>query len=200
MVTSSNLSLQNSRLAIEQTKNSLKVARLGQQPNLTFSTSYNRNDEGAEDIVGAFVFNWPFIDGGATKARVRVLEEQLNRQEIDLWNQERELVQETYQDLRELQLQQQRIDILRQNVDQAFVNLENDLFIFTETGRISFRDMQDSQIELAQSRLNLTNAIVSYNLAQNSLMQKIHDYNPSEVVEPILGLLNPDKTSSNGLF
>jgi len=190
MVSRTNLTLKNLRLSIQQSENNLRVARLGQQPSLSLNTSYSRTDEGVEDILGAFVFNWPMFDGGATRARVRALEEQIEQQRINLWNQERSLVQDTYSDLRELQLQQQRVNILRQNVDQAYVNLQNDLFIFTETGRISFRDMQDSQIELAQSRLSLTGAIVTYNLARSSLLQKVHDYDASEGVEPVLGLLD----------
>ena len=121
-----------------------------------------------------------------TSARTGGKPEQLK---IDLWDQERRLVQETYGDLRDLQIQMQRIPILERNVEQAYVNLENDLFIFTETGRITFRDMQDSQIDLAQSRINLARAIASYNFAKASLLQKVHNYEPSDAFEPALGLL-----------
>ncbi|MGI6457212.1 MAG: TolC family protein [bacterium] len=189
MITSSNLTLRNIELAIEQAENNLRVARLGQQPNLSWTNSFFRTDEGVQTYTTALVFSWPFGDGGATRARVRGLEESLEQLKIDLWDQERRLVQETYGDLRDLQIQMQRIPILERNVEQAYVNLENDLFIFTETGRITFRDMQDSQIDLAQSRINLARAIASYNFAKASLLQKVHNYEPSDAFEPALGLL-----------
>lgn len=189
MVVDSNVEMKDFDLAIRQTENQLQVARLGQQTSLSWSNFFNRNDEGTQNLTSALIFSWPFGDGGATRARVRVLEESLEQQRINRWNLERTLVQETYDDLRSLQVQMQRIGILEKNVEQAYINLENDLFTFTETGRITFREMQDSQIDLAVSRSNLARAKVLYNAAKASLLQKVHDYTPTEEVEPLLGLL-----------
>lgn len=193
IVTSTNLQLKDLNIAIRQTENQLRVARLGQQPNLLWSNFFDRNDEGVQNLTTALIFSWPFGDGGATRARVRILEENLKQQEINLWDLERSLIQEVYADLRDLHLQLQRIAILDRNVQQAYVNLENDLFIFTETGRISFREMQDSQIDLSLSRINLARAKVTYNAAKANLLQKVHRYSPSQPIEPLLGLLEPGR-------
>ena len=190
LVTENNLELKSLRLSIRQAENSLGVARLGQQPDLTLSTFYQRDDEGTQDIGAALVFSWPFSDGGATKARVRGQTEALERQRISLWNQERVLIQESYSNLRNLELEVKRIGILEKNVERAYINMQNAEFRFKESGTISFRDMQDYQLDLAQSRQSLVNAQVSYNVAKANLMQNIHHYKPSEEVIPILKILD----------
>lgn len=190
LVTESNLELENLRLQIRQTENNLGTAMLGQQPDLSFVSSFSRTDEGGQNIGVGMVFNWNFGDGGATKARVRVLQENLEQQQIQLWNRERVLVQETYNDLRSLQLQTQRIEILERNVAQAEQTLDNALFNFREFGQISFRDLQDLQVDVANSRVNLVNAIMQYNIAKSSLMQKIHEFTPSDPVAPLFTKLH----------
>lgn len=188
-VTSTNLQLKNMRLAIQKTQNSLRVARLGQQPDVLLSGSYFRNDEGQENLGAALIFSWPFGDGGATKARVQSLRKQLEQQEINLWNTERSLIREAYDDLRNLQLLAKQIEIQKQNVDKAYINLENALFNFQEFGRISFRDMQDFQMDLSRSRSQLASAKVSYNLAKSNLLSKVHYYEPSVEVEDYFSLV-----------
>ncbi|MBZ0257209.1 TolC family protein [bacterium] len=190
LVTENNVELKDLRLSIRQQENNLRVTKLGQQPDFNFSGQYFRNDESTETMGIGLTFNWAFGDGGATRARVRITEENLERLHIQLWNLERQLVQETYDDLRTLDLQRERIMILERNAKQAEINLDNALFTFKEFGRITFRDMQDSQIDLAQSRVSLVQAIVSYNISKSSLMQKIHNYTPSEEVAPLIDLLN----------
>lgn len=190
LVTQHNLELKQLRIAIQQRENSLKIARLGQQPDLVLSAFGNANDEGSHLIGGALVFSWPFGDGGATRARVRGLEDQIERLKVNLWDLERQLTQETYVDLRNLQLQRQRIEIFERNVNQSYINVENGLYDFQNFGRISFRDLQDLQIELAQGRINLVRAKVSYVVAMAGLMQKIHEYSPTSEIEPLLNVLN----------
>lgn len=189
-VTSTNLNLKSQRLSIRRTENSLRVTRLGQQPDVILSTFANGEDEGSQNLGAGLTFSWPFGDGGATRARVRVLQENLEQAKIRLWDSERQLVQNTYSDLRELQLQQQRIEILQRNVKQSETNLETGLINFQEFGQISFRDLQDIQIEVANSRSTLVQAKALYNAAKSSLLGKIHDYKPSEEIEPILKILN----------
>lgn len=179
MITSTNLDLKSLRLNIQQQENNLRVARLGQQPDINASAFFNRDDEGAENGGLALFFSWPFLDGGSTKARVRALTERLEANRIQLWELERQLVQEAYQDLRNLQLQEQRIEILNRNVRQAEVTLENALIMFREFGRITFREMQDFQIDVARNRSDLVGAKVSYNIAKSNLLEKVHDYEPS---------------------
>ena len=190
LVTENNVELADLRLSIRQQENNLRVSKLGQQPDFNIVSSYFRNDEDSETMSIGLAFSWPFGDGGATRARVRITEENLERLRIQLWNLERQLVQETYDDLRTLDLQQQRIMILERNAIQAEANLDNALFTFKEFGRITFRDMQDSQIDLAQSRVSLVQAIVAYNISKSNLMQKIHDYTPTSEVAPLIDLLN----------
>ncbi len=189
LVTETNLELENIRISIQQAENNLQLAQLGQQPNLTLSSFLNRNDEGRQDLGTALVFSWPFGDGGATKARVRAQEQILERLRIDLWDQERQLVQEVYNDLRDLQLEKKRIQILERNVEQAKKNLDNALFNFQQSGRISFRNLQDFQIELARGRSDLIRAMVTYNVAKSRLLLKVHDYEPSVPVEPLLNIV-----------
>ncbi|MDP8243919.1 MAG: TolC family protein [Candidatus Hinthialibacter antarcticus] len=190
LVTENNVELSNLSLSIRQQENNLRVAKLGQQPDFNINSQYFRNDEDSETMGIGLAFSWPFGDGGATRARVRITEENLERLRIQLWNLERQLIQETYDDLRTLDLQQQRIMILERNAIQAEANLDNALFTFKEFGRITFRDMQDSQIDLAQSRVSLVQAIVGYNISKSNLMQKIHEYEPSQEVAPLIDLLN----------
>jgi outer membrane protein TolC len=189
LVTSTNLELKSLRLSIQQTENNLQVAKLGQQPNLTLSTYFNRTDEGTQDVGGALVFSWPFGDGGATKARIRVQLESLERLRINLWDLERQLVQEVFGDLRNLQLETQRISIFERNVEQAYINLDNALFNFQQSGRISFRNLQDFQLELARSRSDLIQSIVTYNIAKSRLILKVHDYNSSPEIKPLMPVL-----------
>ncbi len=189
LVTSTNLELKDLRLSIQQAENNLRVARLGQQPNLTLSTFFNRNDEARQDLGGALVFSWPFGDGGATKARVRAQEQSLERLRINLWDRERQLIQEVYGDLRDLQLEVQRIEILKRNVDQAYVNLDNALFNFQQSGRISFRNLQDFQVELARARSELIRAMATYNMAKSALLLKVHDYDASDPIEPLFSVV-----------
>ncbi|MBD3266783.1 hypothetical protein GF373_08950, partial [bacterium] len=153
------------------------------------SGSYFRNDEGQENLGAALIFSWPFGDGGATTARVQSLRKQLEQQEINLWNTERSLIREAYDDLRNLQLLAKQIEIQKQNVDKAYINLENALFNFQEFGRISFRDMQDFQMDLSRSRSQLASAKVSYNLAKSNLLSKVHYYEPSVEVEDYFSLV-----------
>lgn len=193
LVTSSNLELEDLRLRIRQSANSLHVATLGQQPQLNFVTDYFINDEGDENINFGLVFNWNFGDGGATRARIRSTLEGVKQLQINLWNRERTLIQQTYNDLRELQLQEQRIMILEQNVEQSQRALDNALFSFFEFGEISFRDLQDFQIDLANSRSQLVSALVQFNVAKSSLLAKVHDYSPSTEVSPILSELQADE-------
>lgn len=197
LVTSTNLELEQLRLQIRQTENNLRVAALGQQPELSFISSYSRTDEGGENIGFGMVFNWNFGDGGATRARVRALQESLEQQQIQLWNLKRNLIQETYADLRELQLQDKRIVILEENVEQSERTYENALFNFREFGQISFRDMQDFQIDLANSRVSLVNAKVQYRVARSSLMQKVHDFEPYETVAPVMTRLTVPKLAGS---
>ncbi len=185
-VTETNLELETLRLSIRRLKNSLRVARMGQQPSLTWTNFYDRSDEGDQNIGTGLVFNWNFGDGGATKARVRALEENLKQSEIDLWNTERSLVQETYNDLRGLQLELQRIDILEKNVEMAARVLDNALFTYTNYGEISFRQMQDFQIDLATNRSRLVQAMVSYNVSKSNLLARVHEYVPDERIQPYL--------------
>ncbi len=190
LVTETNVDLKSQRLTIRRTENSLRVARLGQQPDLLLSTFANQDDEGGQNLGAGLIFSWPFGDGGATRARVRSLTHSLEQAKIRLWDAERQLVQQTYSDLRELQLQEQRIEILGRNVQQSEINLENGLLNFQEFGRISFRDLQDLQIDLADSRSFLVQAKVLYNVAKSSLLSKVHDYQPSDEIKPILTKLN----------
>lgn len=189
LVTENNVEIKNLQLAIRQQQNNLRVARLGQQPDLNLVGSYSYDDDKNENIGIGVVFSWPFGDGGATRARVRVIEESLERLEVQLWNLERQLIQATYSDLRDLQLQKQRIAILERNEKQAEINLDNALFTFKEFGRITFRDMQDTQIDLAQARISLVQSIVAYNIAKSNLQQRIHDYSPSPEIAPLIDLL-----------
>ncbi len=186
LITSTNLEIKDLQLGIQQLENNLRVTRLGQQPELSLSSSFFRDDEGAQTATIGLIFNWPIIDGGATKARVRALQETLEQQRINLWNLERQLVQEAFEDLRELQLQDQRINILTLNVEQARATLDNALIQFREFGRITFRDMQDFQIDLATSRNSLVQARVLFNRARSSLLQKVHHYSPDQRVSPFL--------------
>ena len=186
LVTSTNLQLKSLQLSIQQTLNSLGVTSLGQQPDLPLSTFFNRSSRGTQNIGAGVFFSFPFGDGGATKARVRALSENLEQLRINLWDLERQLVQESYQDLRDLQLQDQRLEILERNVKQSETTLENALIMFREFGRITFRDMQDFQIDLTRSRLDLVQAKVSYNFSKSNLLQKVHDYSPSENVDSLL--------------
>ncbi len=188
-VTSTNLDLKNLRLSIRRTKNNLRVARLGQQPDLVLTNFLNRSDEGDQNLGVGLVFNWNFGDGGATKARVRALEQNLEQQKINLWDLERNLVQEAYADLRNLQLQAQRIEILKINVEQAYRTFENALYMYTNFGQSTFREMQDFQIDLASNRSQLVGAKVSYNLAKSNLLLKVHDYQASDEIAPILSSL-----------
>ncbi len=185
MVTSSNLQLQSIRLSIQQAENNLRVALLGQQPDLVMSSFASTTDEGQQNLGVGLIFSWPFSDGGATKARVRAAQETIKQLQTNLWDSERNLVQQTYSDLRDLQLQQQRMDILQRNVDLATINLENGLYDFENFGQITFRDVQDLQVELARNRADLVNSKVLYNISRSNLMQKIHDYQPSEPVQPV---------------
>ena len=100
---STNLNLKNLRLSLEQSENSLAVTKLGQQPNVDFVTSYQRDDGG--DSVGNFLFqvSWPFGDGGATKARVRVSENRIDGQRIEIWDEERSLRLQKYIHLKRFQ-------------------------------------------------------------------------------------------------
>lgn len=189
MITSTNLEIKDLQIAIQQLENNLRVTRLGQQPDLTFSTSFFRDDEGVQDVSFGLFFSWALFDGGSTKARTRALQESLEQQRINLSEIERQLVQEAYDDLRELQLQEQRTEILTRNVDQARITLENALIQFREFGRITFRNMQDFQIDLQQSRNSLLQSKVLYNRARSSLLQKVHDYEPEERVSPFLEIL-----------
>ncbi|MGC9326009.1 MAG: TolC family protein [Candidatus Hinthialibacter sp.] len=189
MVTSTNLDLKTLRLSIRRTENSLQVARLGQQPDLIFSSFAYQTDEGDRNLGAGLIFSWPFGDGGATSARVRALQESLEQSKIRLWDAERQLIQETYSELRELQLQEQRIEILQRNVKQSESTLENGLLNFQEFGRISFRDLQDLQIDAADSRSSLVQAKASYNIAKSNLLSKVHEYSPSQEIEPILEFL-----------
>lgn len=189
LVTANNLQLEDLRLRIRQTENNLRIATLGQQPQLNFVTDYRIDDEGNENINLGMVFNWNFGDGGATKARIRSTMEALEQLNINLWNLERNLTQQTYNDLREIQLQLQRISILEQNVQQSQRTLDNALFSFFEFGEISFRDLQDFQIDLASSRSQLVSALVTYNVAKSSLLARVHDYNASPEIMPILSKL-----------
>lgn len=189
MITSTNLEIKDLKIAIQQLENNLRVTRLGQQPDLTFSTSFSRDDEGRQDISFGLFFTWAVFDGGSTKARTRALEESLAQQQINLSELERSLIQESYDDLRELQLQDQRIEILMRNVDQSRITLENALIMFREFGRITFRNMQDFQIDLANSRNSLLQAKVLYNRARSGLLQKVHEYEPSDRIAPLLEIL-----------
>jgi outer membrane protein TolC len=189
MITSTNLEIKDLNIAIQQVENNLRITKLGQQPDVTFSTSFFRDDEGRQDISFGLFFTWAVFDGGSTKARVRALQESLAQQEINLSELERQLVQEAYDDLRELQLQDQRIEILDRNVDQSRITLDNALIQFREFGRITFRNMQDFQIDLANSRNSLLQAKVLYNRARSGLLQKVHDYKPSDRIAPLLEIL-----------
>ncbi|MEW6234231.1 MAG: TolC family protein [Candidatus Omnitrophota bacterium] len=190
MVTSTNLELENIRLSIRKAENSLRIARLGQQPNFTLTNFFNRDDEGNQEFGAGLIFNWNFGDGGATKARVRALQHDLEQQKINLWNTERSLVQDTYADLRDLLLERQRIDILIKNVDQAARTFDNALFKYTNFGESTFLEMQDFQNNLARNRSDLVSAKVSYNIAMSGLMSKVHEYKPTDKVEPLLSILD----------
>jgi outer membrane protein TolC len=188
LVTSTNLQLKDSLITIQKTENSLRVARLGQQPDVYLSGSYYRTDEGRENTTGALILRWPLGDGGATRARVRVLEKQLEQQKINLWNLERNLTREAYNDLRSLQLLTKQIEIQERNVKKAYVNLDNALFNFQEFGQISFRNLQDFQLDLTQSRSSLVRSKTSYNFSKSSLLSKIHYYEPSPEVSGFMSL------------
>lgn len=189
LITSTNLEIKDLKIAIQQLENNLRITKLGQQPDVTFSTAFSKDDEGRQDISFGLFFTWAIFDGGSTKARTRALEESLAQQAINLAELERQLVQEAYDDLRELQLQDQRIEILNRNVDQSRITLENALIQFREFGRITFRNMQDFQIDLANSRNSLLQAKVFYNRARSGLLQKVHEYEPSERITPLLNIL-----------
>ena len=92
MITSSNLTLRNIELAIEQAENNLRVARLGQQPNLSWTNSFFRTDEGVQTYTTALVFSWPFGDGGATGHECADEKAWINE---NWFRSERRLVQET---------------------------------------------------------------------------------------------------------
>ncbi len=190
LVTSTNLDLKNLRLSIKRSENSLRVARLGQQPDLVLSTFANQNDESDRNLGAALIFSWAFGDGGATRARVRALEENLEQSKIRLWDTERQLVQSTYRNLRELMLQLQRIEIIQRNVTQSQFNLDTGLIDFRDFGNITFRDLQDLQIDLALNRSNLVQAKVLYNIAKSSVLSRVHDYKPSEEIESLFTIFD----------
>jgi outer membrane protein TolC len=190
LVTSTNLDLKNLHLSIKRSENSLSVARLGQQPDLLLSTYANQNDESDRNLGAALIFSWAFGDGGATKARVRALEENLEQSKIRLWNSERQLVQSTYRNLRELMLQEQRIEIILRNVTQSQFNLDTGLIDFQGFGNITFRDLQDLQIDLALNRSNLVQAKVLYNIAKSAVLSRVHDYKPAEEIESLFTIFD----------
>ena len=152
LVTETNLSLKDTLVSIQKAENSLKVAKLGLQPDVYLSGSYSDANKGTHDMTGALIFNWMFGDGGATKARVEALQKQIEQQKVQLWNQERSLVTEAFNDLRRLDLLNRQIEIQKKNVDKAYINMQNALYNFQNFGKISFRDMQQFQLDLSRSR------------------------------------------------
>ncbi len=169
-----NVELRSQRLALEEAENALTLARLGKQPDVAMNTSYTRTDEGSDAGSIGLSFSWPIGDGGLTDARIRAAEAALQQARINLWDIERQLVLDIYQDLRDVETQMQLIEISKMNVAQTQKNLETAKLQFNE-GRIEYRNFQDTQFEEARARQRLIQAQVAYNAAVSTLKNKIHD-------------------------
>ncbi len=170
-----NLQLKNMRLAIEQAENNLRLTRLGQQPDIRLGTSYMRDDGGDSMANVSFNFSWPFGDGGATTARVRASESRLEEQRIRLKDEERRLRQQVLDLLRQIQTAREQLAINQENVNLSKEALDIANFRF-ENGQIEFRDLQDAQIDLANSRVAYEGTVRTLNIAVAALEALIHEY------------------------
>ncbi|MFH1741231.1 MAG: TolC family protein [bacterium] len=173
LVLSTNLLLKNIRLGIDQSENNLTVTKLGQQPSVALVNSYQRDDGGDSYANFLFQVSWPFGDGGATKARVRASENRIEEQRIRLWDEERSLRQQVIQILRQIETAREQLTINEENAILSKEALDIANFRF-ENGQIEFRDLQDAQIDLANSRVSQANTIRSLNVSFAALESLIH--------------------------
>ncbi len=172
---STNLNLETIRLSLKQSENSLGITRLGQQPTVELVNSYQRDDGGDNMANFQFQVLWPFGDGGATRARVRASESRIEEQQIRLWEEERALRQEVLQVLRQIETAKEQLKINEENVRLAGEALEIANFQF-ENGEIGFRDLQDAQIDLANSRFSCAGTIRTLNVSYAALESLIHEH------------------------
>ncbi|HOE10884.1 MAG TPA: TolC family protein [bacterium] len=172
---STNLNLETIRLNLKQNENDLAVTRLGQQPTVELVNSYQRDDGGDNMANFQFQVLWPFGDGGATRARVRASESRLEEQRIRLWEEERALRQQVIQVLRQIETAKEQLKINEENVRLAREALDIADFKF-ENGQIGFRDLQDAQIDLANSRVSCAGTIRTLNVSYAALESLIHEH------------------------
>ena len=174
MVLAHSVELRNLRLTIEQSENALKLEGMGQNPDISLNSSYSHDDDGSSDTSVFLSFSWPVGDGGLTNARVRAARAALERNRILLWNTERRLIREVYQEIRDIELQTLQIKSFQTNRERASRNLEVAQLQY-ENGDITFRRLLDNQGDLQNAEQSLVRAKVLYNSSVSSLLNKIHD-------------------------
>lgn len=174
MVLEHSVELRNLRLTIEQSENALQLEGMGRNPDVSLNSSFAHDDDGSRDASVFLSFSWPVGDGGRTKARVRAAQADLEGNRILLWNTERRLIREVYQEIRDIDLQTLQIKSFETNRERAARNLDVARLQY-ENGDITFRRLLDNQGDLQNAEQSLVRAKVLYNASVSSLMNKIHD-------------------------
>ncbi len=174
-VLQTNLQLKNLRLALDQMENNLAVTRLGQQPDVQLVSSYQHDDGGDSFANLQFLVSWPFGDGGATKARVRASQSNIDEQLVEIWDTERALKQRVLRIMRDIETARRQLKINEERVKLAAEALDTANFQF-ENGQIDFRDLQDAQADLANSRLVLEMTKYELVVSAAELESLIHEY------------------------
>jgi len=175
LVLATNLRLKNVHLGLDRMDNDLAVTRLGQQPGVQLTSSYQRDDGGDSFANFQFQVSWPFGDGGATRARVRASESRIEEERIRLWDMERSLKQQVLQLLRDIETAQHQLEINEERAKLAAEALDTANFKF-EHGQIDFRDLQAAQLDVANSRFTLAQTRFDLNVAIGELESLIHEY------------------------
>jgi outer membrane protein len=135
-------------------------------------------------------FTIPLYDWGEKKARIAAQEASIKTSEINLDQQKKQIIIDIRQVYRNLQNQQNQIEIAKQNERNAQLTYEINLQRY-ENGDLTGMDLNLYQTQLSQKKIAYSQALINYKVELLNLkIQTLYDFVKNEPVIPAELYLN----------
>lgn len=181
------IDIENSQFDLIQTKAlnefrgdmNLRLGISGDDPNL--SKVFNNPTSSPSVQIS---FNIPLFDWGEKKARIAATEASMQSVELNFSEQKKQIIIGIRQVYRNLQNQQNQIDIARQNETNAQLTYEINLERY-ENGDLTGMDLNLYQTQLSEKKISLAQSLINYKIELLNLkIQTLYDFEKDSAVLP----------------
>lgn len=181
------IDIENSQFELIQTKAqnefrgdmNLRLGISGDDP--TLSKMFN-NPTSSPSVQ--LSFNIPLFDWGEKKARIAAAEASIQSVELNLSEEKKQIIIGIRQVYRNLQNQQNQIDIAKQNETNAQLTYEINLERY-ENGDLTGMDLNLYQTQLSEKKIALAQSLINYKIELLNLkIQTLYDFEKGAAVLP----------------